>query len=252
MIRLDGVTKRYGKLAAVDDLTLHVPPGEIFGFIGPNGAGKTTTMKMIAGLLYPTSGRILVDGIDIQQDPIGAKRVLGYIPDRPYLYEKLTGGEFLVFVAELFGLARPEADRRIPDLLAAFALNDWGDELIDAYSHGMKQRLVMAAAFLHRPKAIIVDEPMVGLDPKGARLVKRLFARLCTERNVTVFLSTHTLTVAEEICSRIAILHHGKIVAQGDLNALRERARVEGGDLEAVFLSLTEEVEALDAEQLEV
>jgi len=252
VIRLEGVTKRFGKLAAVDDLRLNVPPGEIFGFLGPNGAGKTTTMKMIAGLLHPTSGRILVDGIDLAQDPISVKRVLGYIPDRPYLYEKLTGAEFLRFVAELYGIEPFETERRIPDLLAAFALQDWGDELIDAYSHGMKQRLVMAAAFLHRPKAIIVDEPMVGLDPKGARLVKRLFARLCEERGVTVFLSTHTLSVAEEICTRIAILHHGKVVAEGDLAALRERARVEGGDLEAVFLRLTEEEEALDVERLEV
>jgi len=253
MIRLEQVTKRYGKFTAVDRLTLHVPPGQLLGFLGPNGAGKTTTMKMIVGLLRPTAGRIRVDGVDLAADPIAVKRVIGYIPDRPYLYEKLTGEEFLVFVGDLFGVPRAERDRRIPDLLSAFALAGWEQELIESFSHGMKQRLVMAAAFLHRPKVIIVDEPMVGLDPRGARLVKRLFRRLCQERQVTVFLSTHTLAVAEEICQRIAILDRGRLVAEGDLDTLRERARIEGGDLEQVFLKLTEEdSRAIDAGDLEV
>ncbi|NOZ86258.1 MAG: ABC transporter ATP-binding protein [Deltaproteobacteria bacterium] len=240
MIELADVTKVFSNLVAVDSLSLKIPGGEVFGFLGPNGAGKTTTMKMIAGLLEPTRGRILVNGIDITREPVGAKAMMGFIPDSPYLYEKLTAREFMEFVAEMYGVDRTSGTSRIMRLLDLFGLQTREEELIQGYSHGMKQRLVMAAALLHEPKVLIIDEPMVGLDPKGAILVKRLFTELAHEKGVTIFLSTHTLNVAEEICDETAIIHHGKLVAQGTLQNLRKRAQLEGGDLEEVFLKLTE------------
>jgi len=238
MIRTVGLTKHYGKLVAVDHLDLHVKPGEIFGFLGPNGAGKTTTIKMLVGMLQPTGGEIHLNGTDALADPLGAKRILGYIPDRPYLYDKLTAMEFLHFVGGLYGMPREEIEKLGVELLGMFELSEWADQLIENFSHGMKQRLITSAALLHRPKVLIVDEPMVGLDPKGARLVKRIFRQLA-EGGRTVFMSTHTLEVAEEVCDRIAIINQGKIIALGTMAELRSSDANADGRLESIFLELT-------------
>jgi ABC-2 type transport system ATP-binding protein len=238
MIRTAGLTKKYGAFTAVDRLDLETRSGEIFGFLGPNGAGKTTTIKMLVGMLLPTAGTIHIDGIDALADPLGAKRILGYIPDRPYLYEKLTAMEFLQFFGGLYSLPPDESAKIGADLLTMFELTEWSNELIENFSHGMKQRLIMSAALLHRPRALIVDEPMVGLDPKGARLVKRIFRELA-QAGRTIFMSTHTLEIAEEVCDRIAIIHHGRIIALGTMDEIRHANQAEAGRLEAIFLELT-------------
>jgi ABC-2 type transport system ATP-binding protein len=241
MIQLVELTKRFSHLVAVDHISLHVKGGEIFGFLGPNGAGKTTTIKMLAGLLKPTSGRALIDGYDAVDYPMKAKRVVGFIPDQPFLYEKLTGVEFLRFIGSLFAMKKAEIEWRISDLLGLFELDGWGDELIESYSHGMKQRLVMSAALLHNPKVIIVDEPMVGLDPKGINLVKRIFKQK-SEEGVTIFLSTHTLEVAQQLCHRLGIINGGKLIAMGTLSELMttlEDRTAQTGTLESLFLALT-------------
>ena len=241
MIQLIELTKRFGQLVAVDRINLHVKPGEIFGFLGPNGAGKTTTIKMLTGLLKPTSGRALVDGYDVVARPMEAKRVIGFIPDQPFLYEKLTGVEFLGFIGSLFGMQKTEVGGRISDMLGLFELDGWADELIESYSHGMKQRLVMSAALLHNPKVIIVDEPMVGLDPKGINLVKRIF-REKSEEGVSIFLSTHTLEIAQQLCHRLGIINEGKLIAMGTLSELMkalEHKTTQTGTLEELFLALT-------------
>ncbi len=241
MIQLIELTKRFGQLVAVDHINLHVKEGEIFGFLGPNGAGKTTTIKMLAGLLKPTSGRALIDGYDVVAHSMEAKRVVGFIPDQPFLYEKLTGVEFLKFMGSLFGMKKDEIQPGISDLLGLFELDGWGEELIESYSHGMKQRLVMSAALLHNPKLIIVDEPMVGLDPKGINLVKRIF-RQKSEEGVTIFLSTHTLEIAQQLCHRLGIINRGKIIAMGTLSVLMkdlEDKTGQAGTLESLFLALT-------------
>jgi len=241
LIELIELTKRFGQLVAVDHINLHVKQGEIFGFLGPNGAGKTTTIKMLVGLLKPTSGRALIDGYDVVAHPMEAKRVVGFIPDQPFLYEKLTGVEFLKFIGSLFGMKKDEIQPRISDLLGLFELDGWRDELIESYSHGMKQRLVMSSALLHNPKLIIVDEPMVGLDPKGINLVKRIF-RQKSEEGVSIFLSTHTLEIAQELCHRLGIINRGKIIAMGTLSELTkdlEDKTGQTGTLESLFLALT-------------
>jgi ABC-2 type transport system ATP-binding protein len=234
MIELIGLTKRYGSFTAVNGVDLTVPRGELFGFLGPNGAGKTTTMRMIAGILRPTAGTVRIAGID----PVGAKSVLGFIPDRPFIYEKLTGAEFLRFVAGLFGQDGPSVERRSRELLAVFDLEDWRDELVESYSHGMRQKLIIASAFVHRPDVIVVDEPMVGLDPRAARTLKDLF-REYTHRGHTIMMSTHTLEVAETMCDRIAIMHGGRIRACGTMDELRADAVAGAEGLETIFLRLT-------------
>ena len=236
MIKLTDLTKNYGALTAVNSISLTVEPGEVFGFLGPNGAGKTTTIKMIAGLLQPTSGTIEIRGFNVQKDPLQAKRITGFIPDRPYLYDKLTATEFMSFTAALYDLEKPE--RRIAELLELFGLSDWADELVENYSHGMKQRLVMASSLLHEPKVLVVDEPMVGLDPRGARLVKDLFKDLAS-KGVTVFMSTHTLEIVEAMCTRVAIINKGEIIADGSVEELGKLARMENSHLEPIFLKLT-------------
>jgi len=241
LIELDHLTKKFGSFYAVRDLSLRVRPGEIFGFLGPNGAGKTTTIRMMAGLMKPTSGRVLLEGKDVYREPDKAKAILGYIPDRPYLYEKLTGGEFLEFIAGLHHLQLDDGwKRRSERLLEFFDLQNWRQELIESYSHGMRQRLIITAALLHRPKALVVDEPMVGLDPRGVLLVKDLFRDL-VQSGVTVFFSTHTLAMAEELCQRIGIIHEGQLIALGSMAELREQARSRDERLEPLFLKLTEE-----------
>jgi len=238
MIQLEGVTKRYGKFTAVHPLDLHVKRGEMFGFLGPNGAGKTTTIRIIAGVLSPTAGKVLIGGHDIVADPIPAKQHLGYIPDRPAVYDKLTGVEFLRFVSGLWGREGPAAEKRADELLELFELTAWKNTLVESYSHGMRQKLLISSALVHGPDLIVVDEPMVGLDPKAARLIKDLL-RNFTAAGGTVFLSTHTLEVAEALCDRIAILHGGRIRAMGTMNELREEAAAGTAGLEEIFLKLT-------------
>jgi ABC-2 type transport system ATP-binding protein len=238
MIELKGITKKFGDFRAVDDLNLTVEKGEIFGFLGPNGAGKTTTIKMIAGVLLPSAGTIAIGGIDMLAQPEAAKRKIGFIPDRPYLYEKLTGMEFLKFTADLYDVPHDIYREHAKKNLEMFSLADWADELIESYSHGMKQRLIMSAALLHDPEIIIVDEPMVGLDPAAIIMVKELFQRLAA-RGVSVFMSTHTLTIAEDTCDRIGIIHRGRLIASGTTADLQHEANVTDADLEKVFLNLT-------------
>ncbi len=238
MIRLEGLTKTYGKFVAVDNIDLHVPRGTMFGFLGPNGAGKTTTLRIIAGIMRPTAGRIWLGGDDVVADPMAAKARMGFIPDRPFLYEKLTGAEFLRFVAGLYRQDGQVVEKRIDELLDVFELSQWKHELIESYSHGMRQKLIISSALIHRPECIVVDEPMVGLDPKAARLLKDIF-RQFVDRGGTVLMSTHTLEVAETMCNRIAIIQTGKIVAQGTMAELREQTAAGDASLEELFLKLT-------------
>ena len=239
MIAIENLSKRFNKTQAVDHINLHVPPGEVMGFLGPNGAGKTTTIRMIAGLMKPDTGTIVLAGHDLSSEPEQAKAVTGFVPDRPYLYEKLTGWEFLEFTAGIYGVQRSELTKRGMTYLEMFELMDWKDELVEGYSHGMKQRLIIISALLHQPKIFIIDEPMVGLDPRGVRLVKDLFSEMARSRGMAVFLSTHTLAVAEEICSLITIIHKGKIIASDTPANIRDRIARTGGNLEKAFLKLT-------------
>jgi ABC-2 type transport system ATP-binding protein len=238
MLRLEALSKRYGSFTAVDGIDLSVHRGEIFAFLGPNGAGKTTTIRMVAGVLQPSAGRILVGGDDLHADPLRVKRRLGYIPDRPFLYEKLTGAEFLRFVAGLWGQGGAEVEARADRMLRLFSLSDWKDELVESYSHGMRQKLLITSALLHRPELIVVDEPMVGLDPRSARILKDLL-RAFADEGGTVFLSTHTLEVAEALCDRIAIVGEGRVLALGTMDELREEASAGGAHLEEIFLRVT-------------
>ncbi|HTM24816.1 MAG TPA: ABC transporter ATP-binding protein [Vicinamibacterales bacterium] len=238
MIAIQDLVKQYGTFTAVDGVSLDVAAGEIHGFLGPNGAGKTTTIRMIAGLLKPTSGRILVNGHDLATEPERAKASLGFIPDRPFIYEKLTAGEFLRFHAGLYGLDEGQTRGRVREMLDLFELGRWEDELVESFSHGMKQRLVMSAAFMHRPHAVLVDEPMVGLDPRGARLIKDVFRRM-SARGVAILMSTHTLEVAQEMCDRISIILKGRIIARGTVDELRALAGHPTQQLTEVFLRLT-------------
>jgi ABC-2 type transport system ATP-binding protein len=238
VIRLTDLTKRYGKFTAVDGITLEVQRGELFGLLGPNGAGKTTTMRMTAGILQPTAGSGLISGGDMLARPLEAKARIGFIPDRPFVYDKLTGGEFLRFAAALYGQDGAGVERRIDELLGIFDLTDWKHELTEAYSHGMRQKLIICGALVHRPELIIVDEPMVGLDPRSARLLKELF-RQFVDRGGTVLMSTHTLEVAEIMCDRIAIVYQGKIAASGTMAELRQQTESGDMSLEDLFLKLT-------------
>jgi len=238
MIQIENLIKQYGAFTAVDGVSLDVLPGQIHGFLGPNGAGKTTTIRMVAGLLKPTAGRIMVNGHDIAADPEKAKASLGFIPDRPFIYEKLTAREFLRFHGGLYGLDGPHVEARSTEMLELFELQRWQDELVESFSHGMKQRLVMSAAFLHRPQAVLVDEPMVGLDPRGARLIKDVFRRMA-DHGVAILMSTHTLEVAQEMCDRISIILKGKIIASGTVSELLAMTGTQDDHLTPVFLKLT-------------
>ena len=238
MIELANLTKRYGSFTAVNGINLTIPRGELYGLLGPNGAGKTTTMRMIAGILLPTSGTVRIAGVDIQADPLVAKSRLGFIPDRPFVYDKLTGAEFLRFVAGLYGQEGVGIERRIDELLELFELTPWKDELTESYSHGMRQKLIISSALVHRPEVIVVDEPMVGLDPKSARLLKDLLREFVT-RGGTVLMSTHTLEIAEAMCDRIAIVQGGLIAASGTMDDLRRQTSSGDASLEELFLKLT-------------
>ncbi len=250
MIEIQNLTKDYGSVRAVDDLTISVPVGQFFGFLGPNGAGKTTTIKVLSGLLRPTKGRIEVGrngdgkGYDMATDALAAKAVTGYVPDTPYLYEKLTGHEFVHFIGGLYQVPEKVVEEKIEEYFHLLSLTDAAHELIESYSHGMRQKLVMTSALVHDPQVLVVDEPMVGLDPRSARTVKDLLKRKSKE-GMTIFLSTHTLDVAEELCDRIAIVKKGRLIALGTLAELRARSTAsvdEGERLEALFLKLTEDL----------
>jgi len=237
MILTEHLTKRYGSLAAVTDLNLNIPQGQFFAFLGPNGAGKTTTIKLLSGLLKPTSGRAVVGGYDIHKDPVEARQALSYIPDMPFLYDKLQPMEFMVFVGQLYGMKREAVARASDELFDMFGLNDIRRQTIEHLSHGTRQRLVIASALLHEPKVIIIDEPMVGLDPRSARLVKNVLKER-SRAGVTVFLSTHVLHIAEELADQVGILTRGKLIAVGSIDELRELSG-EQGELEDTFLALT-------------
>lgn len=238
MITIENLVKKYGPLTAIDDLNLTIPAGQFFGFLGPNGAGKTTTIKILAGLLKQTSGKVTVGGYDLEHDAFEAKKLIGYIPDKPFIYERLTGQEFLEFVSRLYHMDWRYSQKKIAEYLDMFRLTASAHDLIEGYSHGMKQKLVMSSALLHDPKVIIVDEPMVGLDPEGARLVKRIF-RDCVRRGVTIFMSTHTLAIAQQLCDRIVIIQKGKIRADGTFEDLKKLSQSKSDELEDVFLELT-------------
>ena len=238
MIRLEKVEKRYGKFQALHPLSLHIKAGEVFGFLGPNGAGKTTTIRTLAGVLTPTAGRVFIKDVDIVKHPVESKKNVGYIPDRPYLYEKLTAREFLQFVGGIYQLNANEVEINSARLLEENGLQDRADELIEAYSHGMKQRLTLCSALLHQPDVLIVDEPMVGLDPHGAKQIKEKF-RAIAAQGKSVFLSTHSLDVAQEVCDRVGILFKGRLVALDTVSELMQGKSSQ--DLEEVFLKITQE-----------
>ncbi|MDC0357736.1 ABC transporter ATP-binding protein [Oligoflexia bacterium] len=238
MIEIKNVTKYYGTFCAINDISFKVEAGEIFGFLGINGAGKTTTLRMLAGVLQPNTGTLNIAGYDLQKEPEKAKGVTGYIPDRPYIYAKLTGREFLNFVADLYSMDSHVAEERIDLLLREYGLIEWQNELVDSYSHGMKQRLATIAAIVHSPKVLIIDEPMVGLDPHGAKLLKDSL-RKYAQNDMSIILSTHSLNVAEEVSDRVAIIHNGSILTIGTLEELREQTGGTEDGLEKMFLDIT-------------
>ncbi len=237
-LSIEGLTKRFGKFEAVSNLSLQVACGQIYAFLGPNGAGKTTTIKSVVGLLQPEAGRLSVYGAPVEPDALPFRRLLGYVADRPFLYEKLTAWEYLEFLAGVHRLKRWQ--ERAGEYLHLFKLTEWRHQLIEGYSHGMRQKLVLTGALLHEPKLLIVDEPMVGLDPRSSRDVKDLFGRLASA-GMGLFLSTHSLETATQVADRIGILHHGALVAEGSFAQLQEKASQPGSSLEEVFLKLTEE-----------
>ncbi len=238
MIEIKELTKRYHRRTVVDSLNITVQKGELYGFLGPNGAGKTTTIRMMTGLLMPDNGSITIDGHHLMTDPMAAKNAFGYIPDQPFLYDRLTPREFLRFIGGIYNMSVPECDRKIDEWLDRFDLTDFQNELLGAFSHGMRQKVAFAAALIHDPGVLIIDEPMVGLDPKGALILKSLLRSLC-EKGLTAFISTHSLDVAEEIADRIGILYQGKLVAEGTMDELRDRLDSRKDRLEEIFLELT-------------
>jgi ABC-2 type transport system ATP-binding protein len=240
VIEISHLVKDFGRIRAVNDLTLTVGRGEFFGFLGPNGAGKTTTIKMMAGLLKPNAGSIRLSGLSLDRDGAEARRICAYIPDKPFIYEKLTGREFLRFIGNLWGMDRDRIEEKTAIVADLFSMNGWIDDLIEGYSHGMKQKTVMAQALLHDPEIIIVDEPMVGLDPRSIRLVGEIFADL-SRKGTTIFMSTHTLAHAQQLCHRIGIINRGVLVAAGTIDELMTAAHTANRELEEIFFTLTEE-----------
>ncbi len=237
LIDVRHLVKHFGDKVAVDSVNLEVCGGEIFGFLGPNGAGKTTTIKMIVGLLQPTAGTVKVAGYDVQAQPVPAKAAIGYVPDEPNLYAKLTGRELLRFVGDLYSLDRQQVERRLAELLRLFELTEAADDTIDSYSHGMRQKTALAAALVHDPRVLVLDEPTVGLDPRSARLIKDILRQMA-ERGTALFLSTHILEIAERMCDRIGIINQGRLIATGTMSELRALGQGQSS-LEDIFLSLT-------------
>jgi ABC-2 type transport system ATP-binding protein len=239
LIDIQGLSKTFGTTLAVDNLTLAIPKGEFFTLLGPNGAGKTTTLKIVAGLLRPTKGRVSVSGHDMAKKNTEAKRLISYIPDIPYIYEKLTGREFLYFIGELYELDKKRLRNETERLLELFYMEDYGNQLMESYSHGMRQKIVICSALLPEPRLIIIDEPMVGLDPRSIRLVKDIL-RSSADDGMTVLMSTHTLALAEEISDRIGILHRGQLISKGSLEEIKKQSK-ETEKLEDIFLTMTAE-----------
>lgn len=240
MIKLRNISKFYGSFCAVNDISFEVNSGEVFGFLGVNGAGKTTTLKMLSGILQPNSGELSIGGHSVVREPVQAKAITGYIPDRPYIYSKLSGREFLRFVADLYKVEKTQIDDRIDQLLDDYSLTEWQYELVESYSHGMRQRLATIAALIHKPKALIIDEPMVGLDPHGAKMLKSAIRQYASE-GMAILLSTHSLNVAQEVCDRLAIIHQGSIISTGTFEELRDQSGSDNAsELEQVFLALTD------------
>lgn len=238
MIEVSNLSKRYGNFLAVDDISFKINPGEIFGFLGANGAGKTTTIRMLVGILKPSAGVISIGGFNMQSEPLQAKQLIGYIPDRPHIYPKLTGREFLYFITELYNIRPRDNEERIDEVLSSFGLLEWQNELVENYSHGMKQRLATCAALVHNPKILIIDEPMVGLDPHAAKLFKDQLKHYASN-GLTIFLSTHSLNVAEEMCDRLAIIQKGKIITIGSLDEIQQSSGHFDDKLESLFLKIT-------------
>jgi len=238
MIKLSHCTKKFGNFTAVDDISLDIEPGEFYGIIGPNGAGKTTTIKMMTGLYAPTSGCIEINGFDIERYPLEAKLHTGYIPDQPFMYEKLTGREYLYFSGGLYRMDHSDITSRIKELTDLFEINSWIDQRTENYSQGMRQRTVIAAALLHRPQVLIIDEPMVGLDPRSAHIVKSVFQQLAND-GITIFMSTHSLPVVEDICTRIGVIKQGKIVFEDSVGGFHLFKKKYNGTFEQTFLELT-------------
>ncbi len=238
MILFENVTKRFGSLEAVKNLNLKIEKGELFGFLGPNGAGKTTTIKMLVGLINLTSGRISINGTYVDKDPEVVKRIIGFIPDTPFLYEYLTGREFLYFTGHIYSMDRETLRKGIEHYEELFEMSEWIDLPTSEYSHGMKQRIIISSCLLHNPELIVIDEPMVGLDPKSAKIVKNILVNK-TKEGVTVFLSTHTLSVAEEICTRIGIINRGRLIAGGTLDELKRLSKNKERNLEELYLEMT-------------
>jgi ABC-2 type transport system ATP-binding protein len=244
MIKLENLSKQYGTKTAVAGLSLEIPAGELFAFTGPNGAGKTTTVKMMVGLLKPTSGRVFINDKNIhdQKDYLEAKRMLAYIPDQPFTYDKLSGKEFLGFVGSIYKIEKKLFKDESDKYISMFRMSDYIDQLIETYSLGMKQRLIISASFLHQPEIIVVDEPLVGLDPVSTRIVKELFRSQVKEKGKTIFMSTHLLPIAEEIADKIGIIENGSLIAKGTMNELKKQAKKEG-KLEDLFMNLTGQCE---------
>ncbi len=240
MIHLDKICKQYGQFIALKPLDLEIPRGQLFGFLGPNGAGKTTTIRILTGLIRPSSGEVTVGGVNLRRNPEQVKAKMGYVPDRPYLYDKLTPDEYFSFLAGLYQIPEEQARTRGEELLSLFEILKWRDQLIEGFSHGMKQKVAMSGALLHDPELLVIDEPTVGLDPQSVRHLKDLLRDLC-RRGKTVFLSTHNLAIAETVCDRIGIINRGECVALGSMSDLRERSNDPTRNLEEIFLQLIRE-----------
>ncbi|MBU1625848.1 ABC transporter ATP-binding protein [bacterium] len=241
MIEIKNLTKKFGNREAISNLNINIKKGELYGFLGPNGAGKTTTIKILAGLIFPTSGSVRIGEYDLLKDSEKIKRITGYIPDRPFLYEKLTGKEFLKFVSELYDVPKETIDAKSKELLTTFDLYEKRDQLIETYSYGMRQKVVIASALIHDPEIIIVDEPIIGLDPKSIRLIKDIFRSLCDKKGVTIFMSTHTLSIAEELCNRVGIINNGKLITELTQRELKKELPLPSSNLEEIFLTMTSE-----------
>ena len=238
MIKIVGLTKRFGNFTAVDSLNIEIPAGEFYGILGPNGAGKTTTIKMMTGLFAPTSGTISIGGYDILRSPTEAKRCTGYIPDQPFLYEKLTGREFLYFSAGLYNLGHAATTARISDLISALEIDTWIDRRAEHYSQGMRQRIAIASGLLHDPKVLVIDEPMIGLDPRSAHVVKQVLKEK-SRSGTSIFMSTHSVPVVEELCHRVGIVKQGKLIFEDTISSLHALKEQHDGNLESLFLELT-------------